>query len=446
MRRLPLVLVVAAGCSTEPRITSSSPEVRILDASFDATRELYAAENAAFAARWQARTGQHVTIEQAHARLGEAGARGDRGPRRGRRDARARLRHRRGRAAGLIDADWARRLPDHAAPFTSTIVFLVRKGNPKRIADWDDLVRDGVEVITPNPRTSGGARWNYLAAWGAAARAAGGDQAAAREFVRRLYAHVPVLDSGARGATTTFVERGIGDVLLAWESEARRAIDKLGPDRLEIVMPSVSIVAETPVAWSTRSSIGAAPARSPPRTSSSCTRPKDRRSRRAGLPPARSGGGTGAAVPTDRAVHDRRGVRRLDPRAGRALRRRRRVRPARRAAVARDPRARPARVRADDGVHAGLPVADRPDPARHARGEDLGAVVGAALGPGDQRPGARLLSRHVRRVVDRRDDQRRVRDAAGLGARALPVPRARRDRRDRRPPVRAADRGRPASR
>src|SRR5262249_25999428 len=149
--------------------------------------------------------------------------------------------------AGLIRPDWATRMASHAAPFASTIVFLVRKGNPKAIKDWDDLVRPGIAVITPNPKTSGGARWNYLAAWGYAIQR-GGDEAAARRFVGALYKNVPVLDSGARGATTTFVERGIGDVLIAWENEALLAVDKLGSDKVELVVPSRSILAEPPVA------------------------------------------------------------------------------------------------------------------------------------------------------------------------------------------------------
>jgi len=149
--------------------------------------------------------------------------------------------------AKLIPPNWQSRLPNNSTPYTSTIVFLVRKGNPKGIKDWDDLVRAGVSVITPNPKTSGGARWNYLAAWGYALKHYGNDQAKARDFVARLYKNVPVLDSGARGSTTTFVERGIGDVLIAWENEAFLAVKELGPDKLEIVAPSVSILAEPPV-------------------------------------------------------------------------------------------------------------------------------------------------------------------------------------------------------
>ncbi len=149
--------------------------------------------------------------------------------------------------AKLFPADWQKRLPDNSAPYTSTIVFLVRKGNPKNIKDWDDIARSGLSVITPNPKTSGGARWNYLAAWGYALRKFGGDQAKAKDFVARIYKNVPVLDSGARGSTTTFVERGIGDVLLAWENEALLAVKELGPDKFQIVVPSVSILAEPPV-------------------------------------------------------------------------------------------------------------------------------------------------------------------------------------------------------
>jgi sulfate transport system substrate-binding protein len=150
--------------------------------------------------------------------------------------------------AKLIPADWQKRLPHNSSPYTSTIVFLVRKGNPKGIKDWDDLVKPGVSVITPNPKTSGGARWNYLAAWGYALKKPGGSEAKAKDFVAALYKNVPVLDSGARGSTTTFVERGIGDVLIAWENEAFLAVKELGPDKFQIVVPSVSILAEPPVA------------------------------------------------------------------------------------------------------------------------------------------------------------------------------------------------------
>jgi sulfate transport system substrate-binding protein len=243
-------MVVGAACSQDtssPGAGKEAKEIKLLNVSYDPTRELYTQINAAFAAQWQARTGQQVTIEQSHAGSGKQaravidgldadvvtlGLAYDV-------DAIAK--------AGLIRPDWSTRLASHAAPFTSTIVFLVRKGNPRGIKDWDDLVKPGISVITPNPKTSGGARWNYLAAWGYALQG-GGDDARARKFVADLYKNVPVLDSGARGATTTFVEREIGDVLLAWENEALLAVQKLGKDKIEIVVPSVSILAEPPVA------------------------------------------------------------------------------------------------------------------------------------------------------------------------------------------------------
>ncbi len=243
-----VALTALAGCSTESRTAAASKEVRLLNVSYDPTRELYAAVNKAFAAQWEAKTGQKVTIEQSHGGSGKQaravidGLEADIVTLALAYDVDAIAK------SGLLNADWANRLPHHAAPYTSTIVFLVRKGNPKAIHDWGDLVKAGVEVITPNPKTSGGARWNYLAAWGYAAQQAGGDLAKAREFVHALFAHVPVLDSGARGATTTFVERGIGDVLIAWENEALLAVKKLGADKVEIVVPSVSILAEPPVA------------------------------------------------------------------------------------------------------------------------------------------------------------------------------------------------------
>jgi sulfate/thiosulfate-binding protein len=248
MRRLtPLLLCVAVACSKEPGAAGSDKDVALLNVSYDPTRELYAAINAAFAKQWEAKTGQRVAIEQSHAGSGKQaravidGLEADVVTLGLAYDIDAIVK------SGLIRPDWATRLPDHAAPFTSTIVFLVRKGNPKAIHDWDDLIKPGISVITPNPKTSGGARWNYLAAWGYAIKR-GGDDAAARRFVGELYRHVPVLDSGARGATTTFVERGLGDVLLAWENEARLAVDKLGQDKVEIVIPSLSILAEPPVA------------------------------------------------------------------------------------------------------------------------------------------------------------------------------------------------------
>jgi sulfate/thiosulfate-binding protein len=253
MKRLALFAMAAAACSQESAASShagsskEAKEIRLLNVSYDPTRELYTAINAAFATRWEARTGNKVTIEQSHAGSGKQaravidGLEADVVTLGLAYDVDAIAR------AGLIRADWSTRLANHAAPFTSTIVFLVRKGNPRAIKDWDDLVKPGVSVITPNPKTSGGARWNYLAAWGYAIQR-GGDDDAAKRFVAALYKNVPVLDSGARGATTTFVERGIGDVLLAWENEALLAVQKLGKDKVEIVMPSVSIRAEPPVA------------------------------------------------------------------------------------------------------------------------------------------------------------------------------------------------------
>jgi sulfate/thiosulfate-binding protein len=242
------VLGAGASCSTEPKTTASSKEVKLLNVSYDPTRELYTAVNAAFAKQWEAKTGQKVTIEQSHGGSGKQaravidGLEADVVTLALAYDIEAIVK------AGLINPDWATRLPNKAAPYTSTIVFLVRKGNPKGIKDWADLVKPGVEVITPNPKTSGGARWNYLAAWGYGLQQNGGDAAKAQAYVGDLFTHVPVLDSGARGATTTFVERGIGDVLLAWENEALLAVKKLGADKVELVVPSVSILAEPPVA------------------------------------------------------------------------------------------------------------------------------------------------------------------------------------------------------
>jgi len=247
---LPLLLLVAA-CSKDTSSSGASgqaskKEVKLLNVSYDPTRELYGAINTAFAKQWEAKTGQTVTIEQSHGGSGKQaravidGLQADVVTLALAYDIDAIAK------SGQIHADWGGRLPNKSAPYTSTIVFLVRKGNPKAIKDWDDLVKPGIGVVTPNPKTSGGARWNYLAAWGYAIKH-GGDDAKARAFVTALYKNVPVLDSGARGATTTFVERGIGDVLLAWENEARLAVDKLGKDKVEIVVPTVSILAEPPV-------------------------------------------------------------------------------------------------------------------------------------------------------------------------------------------------------
>ena len=223
--------------------------VKLLNVSYDPTRELYQSFNTAFAKYWQTKAGQAVTIEQSHggsSKQGRAvidGLQADVVTLALAYDIDAISQN-----AKLIPADWQKRLPDNSTPYTSTIVFLVRKGNPKHIKDWDDLVKPGISVVTPNPKTSGGARWNYLAAWGYALKKSGGNEAAAKDFVSRLYKNVPVLDSGARGATTTFVQREIGDVLLAWENEAFLSIKELGPDKVEIIVPSLSILAEPPVA------------------------------------------------------------------------------------------------------------------------------------------------------------------------------------------------------
>ncbi len=223
-------------------------EVKLLNVSYDPTRELYEDVNRAFAAQWKARTGDDVIVKQSHGGSGKQarsvldGLEADVVTLALAYDVDAVAK------AGLLPADWQRRLPQNASPYTSTIVFLVRKGNPKGLKTWDDLVKPGVQVITPNPKTSGGARWNYLAAWAHALRRPGGGEAKARDFVKALFRNVPVLDSGARGSTTTFVERGIGDVLLAWENEAFLAVEALGKGKLEIVVPSTSILAEPPVA------------------------------------------------------------------------------------------------------------------------------------------------------------------------------------------------------
>ncbi|MFN7953920.1 MAG: sulfate ABC transporter substrate-binding protein [bacterium] len=224
-------------------------EEPLLNVSYDPTRELYEDFNEAFAAYWQKRSGKAVTIQQSHGGSGK--------------QARAVIDGLKADVvtlalaydideiaakARLLPADWQTRLPNNSSPYTSTIVFVVRAGNPKGIHDWNDLVKPGVSVITPNPKTSGGARWNYLAAWGYALRQPGGNDATAKEFVSKLFKNVPVLDSGARGSTTTFVQREIGDVFISWENEAYLAVNELGKDKLEIVVPSVSILAEPPVA------------------------------------------------------------------------------------------------------------------------------------------------------------------------------------------------------
>jgi sulfate transport system substrate-binding protein len=237
--------VACDGDGSRPAVTPGGP-ASLLNVSYDPTRELYTDINAAFAADWKARTGQSVTIEQSHGGSGKQARSVIDGNDADIVTLALALDIDQIARAGIIDPAWQQRLPQQSTPYTSTIVFLVRKGNPKNIKDWGDLVKPGVEVITANPRTSGGARWNYLAAWGYALEQNGKDPAKAQEFVAALYRNVPVLDSGARGSTTTFVERKIGDVLLAWENEALLALEKLGGE-LELVVPSVSILAEPPV-------------------------------------------------------------------------------------------------------------------------------------------------------------------------------------------------------
>ena len=242
---LSLSLIGILGFLTVP--AHGQKTVELLNVSYDPTRELYVDFNAAFAKYWQAKTGDHVTVKQSHGGSGkQARAVIDGLPAdvvtlalAGDIDALYDF-------AKLVPQDWQKRLPQNSAPYTSTIVLLVRKGNPKGIKDWDDLVKPGVSVITPNPKTSGGARWNCLAAWEYAKRKGGGEDAA-KKFVAALYKNVPVLDSGARGSTTTFVQRGIGDVLISWENEAFLALKEFGADQFEIVVPSLSILAEPPV-------------------------------------------------------------------------------------------------------------------------------------------------------------------------------------------------------
>jgi len=223
-------------------------EVTLLNVSYDPTRELYEQYNASFTKYWKSKTGEDVTIKQSHGGSGKQARTVIDGlpadvvtlALAGDIDAIA-------TNGKLLPVNWQSRLPHNSAPYTSTIVFLVRKGNPKNIKDWGDLVRPGISVITPNPKTSGGARWNYLAAWAWAKQQPGGSDATAKDYVRKLFKNVPVLDTGARGSTTTFVQRGIGDVLLAWENEAFLSIKELGADKVQIVVPSLSILAEPPV-------------------------------------------------------------------------------------------------------------------------------------------------------------------------------------------------------
>jgi len=242
---LPSLLLASALTAAFPALAQ---QITLLNASYDPTRELYKEYNAAFARYWQGKGGGAVTVKQSHGGSGKQarsvadGLEAD--------VVTLALAHDIDALAerGLVPADWQKRLPQNAAPFTSTIVLLVRKGNPKGIRDWGDLAKPGVGVITPNPKTSGGARWNYLAAWAWALKQPGGSDEKVRDLLARIFRNVPVLDSGARGATTTFVERNVGDVLIAWENEARLAAREVGKDKFEIIYPSVSILAETPVA------------------------------------------------------------------------------------------------------------------------------------------------------------------------------------------------------
>lgn len=244
-----LLALPLLGLLIGPLAPARAADITLLNVSYDPTRELYQEFNAAFAKHWAARTGDKVTVRQSHGGSGKQarsvidGLEADVVSLALAYDVDAL--HQKGE---LIPADWQKRLPDNASPYTSTIVFLVRKGNPKGIKDWSDLVRPGVAVISPNPKTSGGARWNYLAAWAYALRQPGGNEKTAEEFVGKLYGNVKVLDSGARGSLTTFTEREIGDVLIAWENEAYLATRELGPEKFEIVTPSISILAEPPVA------------------------------------------------------------------------------------------------------------------------------------------------------------------------------------------------------
>ncbi len=244
------LLTVAVQSGTLAFAAPEKKEVSLLNVSYDPTRELYQDFNQAFAKVWKEKTGETLTINQSHGGSGK--------------QARAVIDGLEAdvvtlalsydidmlyQKAALIPQDWQKRMPHNSSPYTSTIVFLVRHGNPKAIKDWEDLIKPDVSVITPNPKTSGGARWNYLAAWGYALKRWNNDEAKAKDFVRALFKNVPILDTGARGATTTFVERGIGDVLISWENEAQLAIQQLGKDRFEIVLPSVTILAEPPVTW-----------------------------------------------------------------------------------------------------------------------------------------------------------------------------------------------------
>lgn len=247
--KFPVALSLLVGFSLGAVPSFAAEPVTLLNVSYDPTRELYVDYNKAFAKHWKEKTGQDVSVKQSHGGSGKQARSIIDGI-----DADVATLALAGDIDALVKngnhlaADWQQKLPLNSAPYTSTIVFLVKKGNPKNLKDWDDLVKPGVQVITPNPKTSGGARWNYLAAWEFAKRKNGGDEAKAKEFVKKLYENVPVLDTGARGSTITFVQRGVGDVLLAWENEAFLALKEFGPEKFEIVAPSISILAEPTVA------------------------------------------------------------------------------------------------------------------------------------------------------------------------------------------------------
>ena len=419
----------------------------LLNVSYDPTRELYQDFNAAFIKYWKAKTGQTVTIKQSHggsggqARAVIDGLDADVITLALAYDVDAVAK------AGLTAPAWQKRLPNNSAPYTSTIVFLVRKGNPKGIKDWGDLAKPGLQVITPNPKTSGGARWNYLAAWGYALRQPGGNDAKARQFVADIFQKVPVLDSGARGSTMTFVSRQIGDVLLAWENEAYLALGE-SPGQLEIVVPSVSILAEPPVTV--------------------VDKVVDRKGTRAiaeaylqyPLFPGRAGDRGEAALPAARredrreilerirqgeALHDRRGLRRLAEGAGHALRRRRRLRPDLQTGDSMS-RSVSRRVLPGFGLTMGLtvfylslivliPLATLPAKTLTMSWE--------AFRANDHRSARRRLvpvERH--RLAGGGHGERGVRLPGGVGARALFVPGPAHRRCADRSAVRAADRGR----
>ena len=249
MRALGLALIVAAAIGWADRLSSAYADTTLLNASYEPTRRFYSEVNRVFAARWQQEHGDKLTIYQSHASSGAQarsvsfGLEADVVTLALSYDIDAIAQR-----SGLLPSNWQMRLPFNSTPYTSTIVFLVRKGNPKNIHDWADLARGGVSVVTPNPKTSGGARWNYLAAWAYALKHNGNDETQARTLLARIYRNAPVLDTGARGATITFTRRGIGDVLIAWENEALLVAREIGPDEFDVVVPSLSILAEPPVA------------------------------------------------------------------------------------------------------------------------------------------------------------------------------------------------------